>query len=73
MDNFYREWSIFVFNLLSSIAAVITLGLATGGCQILVDNRVAGKTPVVVVPASESEKMREAEMRAIIERDIADA
>ncbi len=62
-----------MFKILSSIAAIITLGVATGGCQILVDNRVAGKTPVVVVPASEWDKMREAELRSIIERDIADA
>ena len=62
-----------MFKHLSSIAAIITLGLTTGGCQILVDNRVAGKTPVVVVPASEWDKMREAEMRSNIERDIADA
>ncbi len=57
----------------SSIAAIIILGLTTTGCQILVDNRVAGKTPVVVVPTSEWDKMREAEMRSTIERDIADA
>ena len=62
-----------MFKYLSSIATIITLGLTTAGCQILVDNRVAGKTPVVVVPASEWDKMREAEMRATIERDIADA
>ena len=70
---FYWKWSIFVFKLLSSIAAVVTLGLATGGCQILVDNRVAGKTPVVVVPASEWDKLREAELKSKLERDIADA
>ena len=58
---------------LSSIAAIITLGLATAGCQILIDNRVAGKTPVVVVPASDWDKMREAEIRSTIENDIADA
>ena len=63
----------FVFKNLSSIAAIITLVLTTAGCQILVDNRVAGKTPVVVVPASEWDKMRAAEMRSTIERDIADA
>jgi len=62
-----------VFKHLSYFAATITLGLTTSGCQILVDNRVAGKTPVVVVPASEWDKMREAEMRFNIERDIADA
>lgn len=58
---------------LFSIAVLIIFGLATGGCQILIDNRVAGKTPVVVVPASEWDKMREAEMRSTIQRDIADA
>ena len=58
---------------LSSIAAIITLGLATAGCQILIDNRVAGKTPVVVVPASDWDKMREAEIRSTIESDLADA
>ncbi len=50
---------------------MILLGLATGGCQILVDNRVAGKTPVVVVPASEWDKMREYELRSNIEDNIA--
>jgi hypothetical protein len=60
-----------VFRDLSSIAAIITLVLTTAGCQILVDNRVAGKTPVVVVPASEWDKMRETEMRLTIERDMA--
>jgi hypothetical protein len=62
-----------VLKYLSSISAVIILGLATSGCQILVDNRVAGKTPVVVVPATEWDKMREAELRTTIESDIADA
>ena len=62
-----------MFKHLSSIAAIAALVLTTAGCQILVDNRVAGKTPVVVVPASEWDKMREAEIRATIERDIADA
>ena len=59
-----------MFKHLSSIAGIISLGLTTAGCQILVDNRVAGKTPVVVVPASDWDKMREAEMRSTIERDI---
>jgi hypothetical protein len=62
-----------VFKHLSHIAAIVTLGLTTGGCQILVDNRVAGKTPVVVVPASEWDKMREAELRLTLEADSADA
>ena len=62
-----------MFKHLSSIVVIITLSLTTGGCQILVDNRVAGKTPVVVVPASEWDKMREAETKSNIERDIADA
>ena len=62
-----------MFKNLSTIAAIITLILTTAGCQILVDNRVAGKTPVVVVPASEWDKMRAVEMRSTIERDIADA
>ena len=62
-----------MFKHLSSIAALISLGLTASGCQILVDNRVAGKTPVVVVPASEWDEMREAEIRSSIERDIADA
>ena len=52
---------------------MIILGLATGGCQILVDNRVSGTAPVVVVPASEWDKMRETELRSAIERDIASA
>ena len=51
---------------LSSIAAMIILGITTSGCQVLIDNRMAGKTPVVVVPADEWDKMREAEMRSII-------
>ena len=46
------------------------LSLATSGCQILIDNRVAGKTPVVVVPASEWDKMREAQLKSTIARDI---
>ncbi len=58
---------------LSAIATIIFLGLTMGGCQILVDNRVAGKTPVVVVPASEWDKMREAELRSTIENDIAES
>ena len=62
-----------MFKNLSFIAALISLGLTASGCQILVDNRVAGKTPVVVVPASEWDEMREAEIRSGIERDIADA
>ena len=62
-----------MFKYFFPIVAIITLGLTTTGCQILVDNRVAGKTPVVVVPASEWDKMREAEMRLTVERDIADA
>ena len=51
---------------------MIFFGLTSSGCQILVDNRVASKTPVVVVPASEWDKMREAELKSIIEGDIAD-
>ena len=62
-----------MFKHLSSIAAISILGLTAGGCQILVDNRVAGKTPVVVVPASEWEKMREAEKRLTLKDDMADA
>ena len=61
-----------MFKNLTSISAIIILGLTASGCQILVDNRVAGKTPVVVVPASDWDKMREAEMRSTIERDIAE-
>lgn len=64
---------LFVLKYLSSIVASIFLGLTTAGCQILVDNRVAGKTPVVVVPASDWDRMREAEMRLAIEREIGDA
>ena len=56
-----------------SIALLIILGLATGGCQILVDNRVSGKTPVVVVPASEWDKMRERELQSTIKNEIVDA
>ena len=59
-----------MFRHLSSIAAILTLSLTTAGCQILLDNRVAGKTPVVVVPVSEWDKMREAEMRFTIEHEI---
>jgi hypothetical protein len=61
-----------VLKHLPSIAAIICLGVTTSGCQILVDNRVAGKTPVVVVPASEWDKMREAELRLTIESNIED-
>jgi hypothetical protein len=61
-----------VLKHLPSIAAIIFLGVTTSGCQILVDNRVAGKTPVVVVPASEWDKMREAELRLTIESNIED-
>jgi len=62
-----------VFKHFFSIAVIMLLGLATSGCQILIDNRVAGKTPVVVVPASEWDKMREAQLKSTIERDIAEA
>ena len=58
---------------LFSIAAMIIFGLTNGGCQILIDNRVSGKTPVVVVPASEWDKMRETELRSTVESDIASA
>ncbi len=58
---------------LSSIATILALGFSTTGCQILVDNRVAGKTPVVVVPASDWDKMREAANRSTIEGKISDA
>ena len=62
-----------MFKHIFSIAAITALSLTTAGCQILVDNRVAGKTPVVVVPASEWDKMREAELKSKLERDIAEA
>ena len=65
-------WSNLVFKHFFSIAAIALLGFATSGCQILIDNRVAGKTPVVVVPASEWDKMREAELKSAIKSDIAE-
>jgi hypothetical protein len=57
----------------SSIIVMISLSFFTGGCQVLVDNRVAGKTPVVVVPASEWDRIREIELRSTISSDFAKA
>ena len=60
-------WSKTVPKHLSSIIATIIVGLTTSGCQVLIDNRVAGKTPVVVVPASEWDEMRKVELRSFID------
>ena len=44
----------------------------TSSCQLLIDNRKTGKTPVVVVPTDEWDALRGEQMRQDITRDIAE-
>ena len=54
-----------------TIAAIAVIAITTTGCQLLIDNRKAGKTSVVVVPTDEWDTLRGQQMRPDIARDIA--
>ena len=54
-----------------TIAATAVIAITTTGCQLLIDNRKAGKTSVVVVPTDEWDTLRGQQMRPDIARDIA--
>ena len=54
-----------------NIAAIAVIGMMTSSCQLLIDNRKAGKTSVVVVPTDEWDALRGQQMRPDIANDIA--
>ena len=54
-----------------TIAAIAVIAITTTGCQLLIDNREAGKTSVVVVPTDEWDALRGQQMRPDVARDIA--
>ena len=54
-----------------TIAAITVIGMMTTSCQLLIDNRKAGETSVVVVPADEWDALRGQQMQPDITRDIA--
>ena len=56
---------------LLNIAAIAVIGMMTSSCQLLIDNRKAGKTAVVVVPTDEWDALRGQQMRPDIANDIA--
>ncbi|MDA8716526.1 hypothetical protein N9M78_01050 [Alphaproteobacteria bacterium] len=54
-----------------TIAAIAVIAITTTGCQLLIDNREAGKTSVVVVPTDQWDALRGQQMRPDITRDVA--
>ena len=53
-----------------TIAAISVIGMMTTSCQLLIDNRKTGKTPVVVVPTDEWDALRGQQMRPDITQDV---
>ena len=58
-------------NRFLTVPAIAVIGMMTTSCQLLIDNRETGETPVVVVPTDEWDALRGQQMRPDITRDIA--
>ena len=71
MNKILTKWFNDVRNRFLTIATIAVIGMATTSCQLLIDNRKTGKTPVVVVPTDEWDTLRGQQMRPDIARDIA--
>jgi hypothetical protein len=50
---------------------IAAIGIMTASCQLLIDSRKTGNTPVVVVPTDEWDSLRAQQMRPDIAREIA--
>ena len=51
------------------IAVVVTIGLLSSGCQLLIDNRKDGKSAVVVVSSDEWDSVRNQKLQSDFEAD----
>ena len=71
LNGISRKWFKDVRNRFFTIAAITVIGMMTTSCQLLIDNRKAGKTSVVVVPTDEWDALRGHQMRPDITRDVA--
>ena len=71
LNRILTEWFNDVRTRLLNIAAIAVIGMMTSSCQLLIDNRKAGKTAVVVVPTDEWDALRGQQMRPDIANDIA--
>ena len=54
-----------------TVVAIAVISMLTTSCQLLIDNRKTGKTPVVVVPTDEWDSLRGQQMQPDITREVA--